>query len=92
MGPKIFCESCTMPIDNIEDRGTENDGARSELYCKYCYQDGQFINPHMTLQQMKDLVIMEMRKLSLPENIIQQTLTKLPYLKRWQRPVPEHIW
>ena len=81
-----------MPIDNIADRGTERDGSKSDLYCKYCYKDGEFISPDMTLQEMKDLVVVQMRKLNIPEYIIQQSLNMLPHLKRWHRPVPEHIW
>jgi hypothetical protein len=49
MRPKIFCQSCTMPIDNIGNRGTEKDGSKSDLYCKYCYLHGAFIDPDMSL-------------------------------------------
>ena len=89
---KNFCQSCTMPIDNIENRGTEKDGSKSYLYCKYCYQNGAFTNPDMTLEQMKNIVLTQMRKLNLPDNIIQQSLNNLPHLKRWLHPVPEHLW
>jgi len=81
-----------MPIDNIENRGTEKDGSKSNLYCKYCYQDGDFTNPDMTLAQMKCIVLTQMHKLNLPDNIIQQSLKNLPHLKRWLHPVPEHLW
>jgi sulfatase maturation enzyme AslB (radical SAM superfamily) len=87
MEPKKICQSCTMPIDNIENRGTEKDGSKSNLYCKYCYQNGDFINPDMTLEQMKNIVLPQMHKMNLPENIIQQSLGNLPHLKRWQQPV-----
>jgi hypothetical protein len=36
MEAEKFCQSCTLPIDNIEDRGIEKDGSKSDLYCKYC--------------------------------------------------------
>lgn len=80
-----------MPIDNIENRGTEKNGSKSILYCKYCYQNGSFINPDMTLEQMKKLVVTQMHKLNLPENIIQQSVNTLPHLKRWQQPVQEQV-
>lgn len=84
MEPKIFCQSCTMPIDDPANRGTEKDGSKSEQYCKYCYQDGAFINPGMTLDEMKKIVTTQMHKLNLPESLIQQSLNYLPHLKRWQ--------
>lgn len=87
-----FCQSCTMPIDNIADRGTEKDGSKSAIYCKYCYQEGNFINPDLTLEEMKKIVVTQMHKLNLPDNIIQQSLDSLPNLKRWRHPAPEHVW
>lgn len=84
MRPQTFCQSCTMPLDNIEERGTERDGSRSELYCKYCYQNGNFTDPDMTLEKMMDIAKAEMNKQQLPDNIIQQSMNMLPTLKRWQ--------
>ena len=37
-----FCQSCGMPMTEESLYGTERDGARSELYCTYCYQNGAF--------------------------------------------------
>ena len=91
MEPRNFCQSCTMPIDNIADRGTEIDGSKSNTYCKYCYQDGHFVNPEMTFEEMKDVVATQMRKMNIPEPVVQQSLNMLPHLKRWQRAVPEHV-
>jgi hypothetical protein len=81
-----------MPINNIEDLGTEKDGSKSNLFCKYCYHDGAFTDPDMTLAQMKSIVLNQMHKLNLADNIIQQSLNNLPHLKRWLHPVPEHLW
>lgn len=84
MEPKLFCQSCTMPIDNIADRGTEKDGSKSSEYCKYCYQNGAIVNPNMTFEEMKSLVITQMQKMNLPADIIQKSVKSLPYLKRWR--------
>ena len=84
MEPKIFCQSCTMPIDNIADRGIEKDGSKSSEYCKYCYQNGALINPNMTFEEMKSLVISQMKKMNLPPGIIEKSVRNLPYLKRWR--------
>jgi len=68
----------------VEDRGTEKDGSKSQLYCKYCYQNGSFTEPDMTLDQMIDIAEREMKKQNLPESIIQQSMNMMPHLKRWQ--------
>lgn len=62
MEPQKFCQSCTLPLDNMDDRGTEKDGTKSQLYCKYCYQDGAFTEPDMTLDQMMGIAEKEMKK------------------------------
>ena len=84
MEPKLFCQSCTMPIDNLADRGTEINGSKSSEYCKYCYQNGALVNPGMTLEEMKSLVITQMKKMNLPPAIIEKSVRSLPYLKRWR--------
>jgi hypothetical protein len=71
-------------MDMIEDYGTEKDGSKNEMYCKYCYQNGAFTEPDMTLDQMMGITETEMKKQNLPESIIQQSMNMLPRLKRWQ--------
>jgi Putative zinc ribbon domain len=83
MEPKLFCQSCTMPIDKIEEGGTEKNGSVSNLYCKYCYQNGVFTNPAMTLEQMKSMAVTTMQKQQVPDYIIQRSINMLPTLKRW---------
>ena len=73
-----------MPIDNVADRGTEKDGSTSSEYCKYCYQNGAFISPNMSFEEMKSLVITQMEKMNLPANTIQNSIRSLPDLKRWR--------
>lgn len=48
-----FCQSCSMPLTNPGDAGTEKDGGRSGEYCKYCYRDGAF-TVDCTMEQMID--------------------------------------
>ena len=84
MEPLKFCQSCTLPIDNVDDRGAEENGLKSDLYCKYCYQNGVFTESDMTLDQMMDIAETEMKKQNLPESVIQRSMNMLPLLKRWQ--------
>jgi hypothetical protein len=73
-----------MPIDKPSDQGTEKDGSLSDQYCKYCYKDGSFTDPEMSLNKMKTICVQEMQKQGLPAVLIEQTLAMLPTLKRWQ--------
>lgn len=83
MADTHFCQSCSMPIDDPELQGTERDGTKSSDYCKYCYQDGRFTHPDMTLHEMQQRMIHRMEKDKLPEEIIERALNRLPCLKRW---------
>ena len=60
-----------MPIDTPELFGTEKDGAPNSDYCKYCYANGEFTNPGLTLEEMKDHMMKHMEKEKLPEDIIE---------------------
>lgn len=46
-----ICQSCGMPLDSDEVRGTEADDSKSQDYCIYCYKDGKFTEPDLTLEQ-----------------------------------------
>ena len=39
-----ICQSCGMPITSNLQLGTNKDGSINQDYCKYCYQDGEFID------------------------------------------------
>lgn len=84
MIPKSFCQSCSMPIDDMNLRGTEKNGTKSIEYCSYCYKNGAFINPGATLEDMKVIVRTEMEKRHIDEGVIKASLSMLPYLKRWK--------
>lgn len=88
MEQTLICQSCTMPIDNIESRGTEKDGSVSRDYCRYCYRNGAFINPGMTKEEMKVFIVAKMRAMGIPDEIINRSVNYLPHLKRWQQVKP----
>lgn len=84
MSAQTFCQSCSMPLDSNEIKGTEKDGSKSGDYCKYCYQDGQFTTPALTLPEMEKIVVSEMEKQHIPQNIVSMAVASLPQLKRWK--------
>lgn len=87
MANKHFCQSCSMPIDTPELWGTEKDGTKNSEYCKYCFMDGQFTHPDLTLDEMKEHMMKQMEKDKLPEDIVEVAISRLPFLKRWSAKV-----
>lgn len=87
MANKHFCQSCSMPMDTPEVWGTEVDGSKNSDYCKYCYQNGGFTNPGLTLEEMKEHMMKKMEKIDLPADIVEVAVSRLPYLKRWTKKV-----
>lgn len=85
MENKSLCQSCSMPLERPEMFGTEKDGSLNKEYCIYCYKNGAFLNPGMTLDEMKVLVKEQMTKLKIDNSVINMALSSLPYLKRWSK-------
>ena len=73
-----------MPLDSDDMRGTEKNGSPSAEYCKYCYQNGAFINPTLSLKEMTNIVQTEMEKRHIDAPIIKKAVDILPELKRWK--------
>jgi hypothetical protein len=85
MGP--FCQSCGMPMQKDEDFGTEVDGAKSEKYCTYCYQGGEFTNPEATMAEMIELSAKgwsESDPNMTYEQACEETKKIIPNLERWR--------
>lgn len=73
-----------MKIDS--DFGTNSDKSKNEEYCTYCYQNGQFTNPNITMEQMIQGCIGMMVKYGTPEEQAKQQIQSLmPTLKRWKK-------
>ena len=79
-----------MPLDTPDLYGTEKDGTKSNEYCRYCYKNGQFTNPDLTLEEMKEHMMKIMEKDKLPEDILGRAIYRLPFLKRWSSKVTLH--
>ncbi len=51
--PKDPCQSCGMPLSKDPQKGgTKSDGTKSTDYSSYCYQNGSFTEPDITVQDM----------------------------------------
>ncbi|WP_348813901.1 zinc ribbon domain-containing protein [Flavobacterium maritimum] len=84
MENKEICQSCGMPLDSEAVKGTKKNGLKSKEYCKYCYENGEFKHPKMSLEEMQNNVKNQMKKLELHDYAIQKAINILPALKRWK--------
>jgi len=79
------CQSCAMPMPKSEDFGTKADGSESEEYCHFCFQNGKFTEPNITIEQMMEKCAGIMKQMNTPEAQIEKTKTFIPMLKRWKQ-------
>jgi len=73
-----------MPIDIDHVKGSERDGSKSNEYCMYCYENGAFKDPNITLGQMLSIVETQMEKVNLPHKLVEASINKIPKLGRWK--------
>ncbi|MDH6373344.1 transcriptional regulator [Paenibacillus sp. VTT E-133280] len=80
-----FCQSCGMPMPTEDLLGTNKEGQKIEDYCVYCYEDGAFKQPDITLQEMSDICTGYLVQEGMDEDVARKLLAEqLPHLKRWR--------
>ncbi len=87
MEEKIRCQSCGMPLsETFGNLGTNSDSSNNWEYCSFCFQNGEFVNPNQTLEEMIASSIENMTSdLGMPlEQASQLANSFIPNLKRWQ--------
>ena len=80
-----FCQSCAMPMSD-EHFGSEKDESKSEDYCSYCYQDGEFT----TDISMEEMIDYSAPKAAEATGMSEEAARKMcedmfPHLKRWMK-------
>lgn len=81
-----FCQSCGMPMKkDPKGGGTQADGTKSILYCSFCFADGKFTSPDMTMDEMKTLVKGKMKEMGFPGFLAGFFTSGIPRLQRWQK-------
>jgi hypothetical protein len=79
-----FCQSCSMPMSKPEDLGTYADGSPNDEFCHYCFEEGKFTEPNITLTGMIEKCTAMMKQMGAPDIQIEQTKAFMPMLKRWK--------
>ena len=80
-----FCQSCAMPMAEVEVFGTNADGSKNGDYCIYCFKDGEFTSD-ITMEEMRDFCIEKMIEFHPEMDKAQATAMMrevFPKLKRW---------
>lgn len=83
---EIRCQSCGMKMTE-GFWGSNKDGSESREYCKFCFQEGEFVMPELTSEDMIQLSIHNMTD-DLGMEIEKATKIAneyIPKLKRWQK-------
>lgn len=79
------CQSCGMPLKQDPQKGgTHADGSTSTMYCSYCYENGEFTQPDMNAQQMRDFVTDVLKKKGFPGFLAKMFSKGIPKLERWK--------
>jgi hypothetical protein len=80
-----ICQSCSMPLRENKDLGTNADASPSHDYCRFCYKGGQFTDEGITMAQKIDKMAGLARTMNIPEDKAREMANNiLPTLKRWK--------
>lgn len=80
-----YCQSCGMPLANEALVGTDKEGQKSQDYCMYCYELGEFKQPGLTVEEMVEICVPHLKEDGMAEEARQMLSSFLPGLKRWRR-------
>ena len=85
-----FCQSCGMTMRRASDFGTDAKGIRVNDYCRFCYVDGAFSEPDLTVEGMIDhCVDFKVRQSWTTQTDAKEYLKRaIPQLRRWHSEPP----
>ena len=88
--PRV-CQSCGTVMENVDDRGTEENGEKSPMFCSHCRKNGQFERDEKMEDLAKrntDQLVSFLKAINhpvYPDIILNSYLEYLPTLQRWSR-------
>ena len=80
------CQSCGLSLATGL-YGTERDGIQSKEYCKFCYQNGAFTEPNLSMADMVNIATSELvsKRNMLEYQARQRAQTTILKLNRWAK-------
>lgn len=80
-----ICQSCGMPLSSNEEYGLNKDGSVNEDYCKYCFNDGEFIDK-VSMEEYIEMCSKYGSQAGMTNEEMKAYCEKLfPTLKRWSK-------
>ncbi len=81
---KQICQSCGMPMKSMSQFGSEKDGSTNSDYCKYCYQNGEFID-NVSMEEYIEMCSRYGAQAGMTNEQMRKFCQSLfPTLKRWK--------
>ncbi len=82
-----ICQSCGKPIGKTDEFGKNADGSSNKDYCGFCFKDGNFTNPNITMDYMIEIsAILMAAMMNISEKEAKEkTAAVIPRLKRWKK-------
>lgn len=79
---KLICQCCGMPLED-STISKEMDGTFNEEYCKWCYNEGNFV--YASLEELTDFLVGHMSNEQFPPEQMRAYLNELlPTLNHWK--------
>lgn len=79
------CQSCGSKFSKNSNNFFRITGGFYDVrFCTDCFQNDQFTEPDLTMEQMKEKLIAKLRKLGMPGNLDRFT-DRLHTLERWKK-------
>ena len=79
-----ICQSCAMPLSSDDQLGKNKDGSINQDYCKYCYDNGEFIDK-VTMEEYINMCSQFGAQASMTNKQMKKLCTEVfPTLKRWK--------
>jgi len=82
----MICQSCGMPMNDKADHGTTTEGGYHDEYCKYCFQNGRFVDEGITMKEKIEKNISIAVSMGMDERKATDLAhSTIPRLKRWKK-------
>ena len=80
-----ICQSCGMPITDKNQLGKNSDGSINNDYCKYCYENGKFIDD-VSMEEYIEMCSQFGAQANMSNEEMKNLCKNLfPTLKRWKK-------
>jgi hypothetical protein len=82
-----ICQSCAMPLSfDPNKEGSNTNGSLSDLYCSFCFKEGEFLDEGIDLKgKIEKNIQIAVEKMGMPEEKARAMAESvLPDLLRWK--------